>query len=954
MQGGSQWVVDVLGPIRVRDASGRDITPDGALQRRLLALLVLHRGKTVSADAAIEALWPSRPPKDPTAALQTHVFRLRGALPGLIDSTAAGYRLDPTRVSVDVDRLPELLHAPAGASHGLDDLLARWQGAAYPELADTDDGRAEAARLDDLRIAAREATAEARLQAGRADGLVADLAALADEHPLRERPRALLMAALAAEGRVVEALRTYDDFRRLLADELGIEPSPELAARHRQLLGLGELGGLGDLEESPWAPASRLPAAVTSIIGRDELAAEATALVDEHRLVTLVGPGGVGKTRLLLELGRRLRAARPDRPVVLCELAAGSAESAVDEVAHALAIDGRPGVGLVERLATVLADVEVVLLLDNCEHVLEPVAHLVDRLLAGCPDVTVVATSRERLRVAGEQLCAVPPLAFGATDDPAVELFVERARAVSPGFEPTAREQERIGEIVRRLDGLPLAIELAAARLHTLEVGEVAAGLDRRFRLLSGGSRTATRHGSLHAAVAWSVGLLDAGLRAAFMDLCVFAGPFSAADAAAVCDLAFDDAAEVLIRLSERSLVLRAPDRRFVLLETLREFGHELLEDEGDARGARARHAHHVVGRVVEADRELIEPGNEALLVAIEERLPEARSALGWLLDHGELGPAGDLVIALGDFAFLRLRPDVFAWTERVTAADPDDAGPRAAEVWAVSALAAWMAGDVVETGRRADRARAVAGSAAASSAIVLRAQGSSALFEGRLDDAVSFYDASFAAAGSDRACRVMALASALLARAYRADPDTPQAAAAVLQEVAGLEGPHAAYAWYCAGESDLRIDPERARERLVRALDLADRSHAAFVGGVAGASRASIEAREGDPAVAAEEYKRLVTHWQRAGMWSTQWTMLRSIALLLERLGRHREAAVLTGSIRSTSEGHRIFGDDAVALTQLEDRLRTELGEDAWASATAEGAALDGRGAAEHARRSL
>ena len=213
---------------------------------------------------------------------------------------------------------------------------------------------------------------------GIVDGVVVELAALAAEEPLRERPRALLMTALTRSGRTVEALRVYDDFRRLLSDELGIEPSPALAAQHA-----GLLGGVG---EASWAPASRLPVPVTSLVGREALLVDVLAMVDANRLVTLIGPGGVGKTRMLVEVGVRLRAASPDRAVVLCELAAANEDSAVDAVAAALAIDGRPGVGLTDRVAAVLADAEVVLLLDNCEHVLEPIAGLVEALLARCPN----------------------------------------------------------------------------------------------------------------------------------------------------------------------------------------------------------------------------------------------------------------------------------------------------------------------------------------------------------------------------------------------------------------------------------------------------------------------------------------------------------------------------------------------------------------------------------------
>ncbi|HSB84957.1 MAG TPA: BTAD domain-containing putative transcriptional regulator, partial [Ilumatobacteraceae bacterium] len=410
--------VEVLGPLRVRDASGRDVTPSGELQRRLFALLVLRRGSVVSSDAATEALWPVELPQDPGAALQNHVLRLRRSLPeGLVESVGSGYRLDPERVQVDADRLVGLLGEEPGVAVGeLSGMLAGWNGVAYPELDEVDEARVEAARLEERRQRAREVVAEARLSAGEVDGLVTELVVLAEADPLRERPRELLMAALAASGRTVEALRVFDEFRRLLGDELGIEPSPALVAQHAALLAGNELARRRPVR-------SRLPVPATPLIGREALASELAERVEAVRLVTLVGPGGVGKTRLLVELGHRLHGRRPDRQVVWCELAQADAASAPDVVTAALGIDGRPGTTPIERIVEVLGDDELIVLLDNCEHVLDSAAELVAGVIGGCPNVRMVATSRERLRVAGEQLCTVPTLPTGDEHSAAVELF---------------------------------------------------------------------------------------------------------------------------------------------------------------------------------------------------------------------------------------------------------------------------------------------------------------------------------------------------------------------------------------------------------------------------------------------------------------------------------------------------------------------------------------------------
>lgn len=940
--------VEVLGPIQVTDAGGRDLTPDGPRQRRLLALLTLRRGQAVSADAAIDALWPDQPPRDPTAALHTQVFRLRRRLPdGLIESMEDGYRLAAERVVLDADILRRALAEDARDVDldALTDLLRRWHGPAYPELADVDAGRQEAQRLEELRVRAREALAERRLTLGGAEEAITELVALVDDEPLRERPRALLMQALAANGRRAEALRVFDDLRRRLGEELGIEPSPALAALQAELLeGTGVQG---------WSARTRLPSAATTFVGRTDATTDVASMVAEHRAVTLVGPGGVGKSRLAVEAGHRLLAEDPDRPVVHCDLGSSGPADAVDAVAAALGIDARPGVDPVQRVPNVIGGTELVLVLDGCEHVLDPIAALVERLVTSCPQVHVLATSRERLRVQGEQVCQVAPLPTEA----AGRLFVERAQAVLPGFRPAGRDAQVVAEVVRRLDGLPLAIELAAARLHTHELDEVAEGLDERFSLLSEGPRTSTRHASLGAAVAWSFDLLDEPLRATFAALSRFVGSFTVADAAVVADQEPRATRDALARLTEQSLVQREPGQRFVLLETLRAYGASVLEERGEADAVAGRHARHQAEWAEDADRRLLS-GGPGVTSEIDAAVPELRSGLAWLLDHGDLDGAARLVSALRDYGFFRLRPDVLGWSEQVIAADPDREGPLVARVWHGATYAAWMTGDRETTRARAARARRATGLADADlPPEVATVSGSMALFDGDLTEAVRWYRQAIDACDDDPAQRLFASATEVLALAYADDPDADARGMAVVEAAEALgaaDTPYAAYAWYAAGEALLRTDPEEARTRFTRAIQLGELTGASLVTGTAGASRVSIDARSGDPEAAAEEYRRLIGHWRAAGMWATQWTMLRSIALLLARLERWRDAAVLEGAVRATREGARIYGADEEALAQLSERLRSALGDRAYAEAVQAGSALDGDAAAEHALRAL
>jgi hypothetical protein len=416
-------------------------------------------------------------------------------------------------------------------------------------------------------------------------------------------------------------------------------------------------------------------------------------------------------------------------------------------------------------------------------------------------------------------------------------------------------------------------------------------------------------------------------------------------------DTAF--ARRALDELVERSLVVRRPDRRYVLLESLRAFGLEALDAAGRTAEVADRHADRQLAWLGGRVHRLAQPGTRALL-DIEEGLPDLRAALRFLVERRDVERAAQLVALLFDYGFLRLRPDVLAWTERVIALDPDDRYPQAGPVRAIAGYAAWMAGDVERLGEEAARALAASEGGTPLRSEVAGARASHALFEGRLSDAQAWYERGVELAADNRSRRQLYQGSALLARAYAGDPSSEDIARALLDDVGESETPYVAYIWHCAGESDLGVDLDRARDRYTTALALAEATGASLVAGLASASKASIEARVGDPDVAVRDYRRLLDQWRRAGMWSTQWTMLRSVAGLLARLGRHHDAAVLVGAVSSTAEGHRIFGADAEALRALTQRLREALGDDGLDAALAAGAALDGDAAVEHARRAL
>jgi predicted ATPase/DNA-binding SARP family transcriptional activator len=605
--------------------------------------------------------------------LQRLVSRLRKALPeGVVEGQAGGYRLTVEPDAVDAVRFERIIGQARADDNPrrvrlLREALALWRGAAMQDVGGQESAAFDAAvtRLEGLRLTAMEDRFDAEIGLGHGAELVTELTDSVAAHPMRERLVAALMRALVTTGRDTEALLVYQRTREILADTLGVDPAPELSALHVALL----RGELGQREETR---KTNLRAELTSFVGKDADVAAVRELIAGHRLTTLIGPGGSGKTRLAIETARTLLGDLPDG-AWLVELAAIGAD---DDVAQATLtalglrdalLGGTPNAEPTDRLIAAIRDREALLILDNCEHVIESAAVFAHRVLGECRRLRILATSREPLGITGEALWLVEPLALPdgnagpgeIESSPAVQLLRDRASAVRKDLAVDARTLPTMARVCRALDGMPLAIELAAARLRTMSIDQLASRLDDRFRLLTSGSRTALpRHKTLRAVVDWSWELLTDDERMVLRRLSVFSGGASLEAAERVCAggaVEREQVLDLLTALAEKSLLVAEGDSapRYRMTGTIKEYAAQRLAEAGESGLARHAHLAYFTELIETAEPHLRRAGQLEWLAVLEAEHDNIGSAMRGALAAGEAQAAMRLAAAAGWYWWL-------------------------------------------------------------------------------------------------------------------------------------------------------------------------------------------------------------------------------------------------------------------------------------------------------------
>ncbi|RVX45432.1 putative ATPase [Nonomuraea polychroma] len=929
----------VLGPLAVT-REGERIELGGTRVKALVATLLIAQGKVVTTDHIVDAVWGEHAPNSAISTLYSYITRLRKALEpdrqpraatGLLDRQGPGYVLRVRPESVDSERFAALAERgarllpddPPAAAESLATALALWRGPAYADLGDSDVAGAEIARLENARLAARQDHAAARLSMGAAVQAVGELESLVREHPLAERSWELLALALYRSGRQGDALAALRMARERLIEELGVDPGPSLRAVEAAVLRQDpaldwrapkEAAVIAEPAE-PRVPARpKLPAPLTRLIGRAAALSTVKDLLAAHRLVTITGPGGTGKSRLALEIAREHEDGDGPWLALLADVTDAELLPATVGAAMGTAITAST-----DHLAASIGDREMLLVLDNCEHLVDAVAPLAETLLSRCPGLRLLTTSREPLAVAGETTWDLPPLDL---DGAAVELFVERSLAVRPDRRPSYDERRLISRICRELDGLPLAIELAAAQTRVLSLDEIAGGLHDRFALLATGSRTAPeRHRSLEAAIESSVRLLTPPEKDLLGCLSLFEGGFDLEAAERVAG-----PPAVLHRLGglvAKSLVTVdgvAVPRRYRMLESIRQYALRTLSGDERARWA-GRHLAWAVELAETAGRRLRTFDGELWLRRLRNEQSNTRAALSCALAAGDGDAALRIAGALSWFWYRNgdVHEGIARLSEALDRADADHPGRGQALIG--RALLRYLAGDP---------------------------------FAGNDDVELALRQAE--ATGD-----VETMARALPYRAYflqlSGDPGKAQSTLAEGWKhvrAAGLPWVEAELMMVRGQITRVAGDPLLAAGQLVQAADIAEACGHEWAYCSSGWIGAKVAMDLGDADRAVQQAARLVVHLDRVQDVTSWLACAHVLAGALGMAGRATDGAVLLGTVSAI--GSRV-GYSPELMDPLDGprnvaAVRDALSPEAYEEATAMGASLTKEDATAMARR--
>lgn len=922
-------------------ADGQRLEIGHARQRCVLASLLVDVNRPVSVDQLIDRVWADEPPRQVRNALAGYLSRLRQLLGDAgdvqISRGTAGYTLTADALSVDLHLFRHLAGQARASADQLEATecyrraLELWRGEPFAVL-DTPWVNEVRNALEAERLSVALDRNDATLRAGRHTELLDELAAALQAHPLDERLAGQLMLAQYRSGRQADALDTYRQMRDRLIDELGIEPSPPLREVHQQILESDSVAPVSVLPPRPRKDriaSAKLPRRTSRFIGREQEVQAVNKALEEGPLVTLTGVGGVGKTTLALEVARSQN--RFADGVWFCELAPLDDGSAVSHaVASTLLLHEKQGLGIEGTVIDFLRARELLLVVDNCEHVLDASAQLVDRITRDCPRVSVLATSREALGTAGERIFPVPPL----PDGDAAELFAERAKASRPDFDLDNEPVGAVAEICRRLDGIPLAIELAAARMRMMSSLDVARRLDR-LRLLSGGARGAhPRQQSVAATIDWSYRLLAEDEQALFERLSVFAGGFDLEAAHGVCadeDATEDDTLELLAALVDKSMVVvrgGVGATRYDLLETLRAFGRDRLHEKGIRDRYAERHAVYFVELFERAAAGIRGADEQAW---IELMAPTARTALT-TPDYDNVRTAFDRAMAAGDddialrvvaslpeLVHLRIGYGSVGWADRaIERADPSH--PLFPAAVGVAARGAWVLGQFSHVrslvALAEGRVPGPGTSYVAYPADVLVDLG---LHEGDAETALAHYDGeAMRARGGDDPFRLLwILYNLTICHEALGTPDAGLPAAQEAMHVAeDTANPTARSMARCAlGRLLKKSEPDRALMLFDQAAELADPVQNNWLLGIAWTEAAAVRAVHGEPAATAKVFINVFDLWESGvpGAGVMQLITLRYVIPLLVRFGADEEAAALQRSV----DGHGMTGKEALAFAR-------------------------------------